>query len=168
MSHRFDPTVLREYDIRGVVGRTLGAEDARAIGRSFATVLRRAGGRRVAVGYAGRLSSPMLEAGLVDALTAGGVDVVRIGMGPTPMLYYAEASAQDIDGGIQVTGSHNPADHNGFKFVLQGRPFFGEAIQELGRLAAGPARDAPNRAGRIEDREVLPAYVDRLLPGLRS
>lgn len=164
MGHRFDPTVLREYDIRGVVGRTLGVDDARAIGRSFATVLRRAGGRKVAVGYDGRLSSPMLEAALVDALLAGGVDVVRIGMGPTPMLYYAEASAQDIDGGIQVTGSHNPADHNGFKFVLQGHAFFGEDIQQLGRLAADG--EWLEGQGRSEYREVLAAYVDRLLLGL--
>ena len=174
MSHRFDPTVLREYDIRGIVGRTLGADDARAVGRGFATLLQRVGGRRVAVGYDGRLSSPMLEAALVDGLLAGGADVVRIGMGPTPMLYYAEASAQDVQGGIQVTGSHNPADHNGFKFVLQGAPFFGEDIQQLGRLALdgegapgdGLQPQGPKRAGRSEDREMLAAYVGRLLQGL--
>ena len=83
----------------------------------------------------GGISSPELEAALVDGLTAGGVDVVRIGMGPTPMLYYAEATLE-VDGGIQITGSHNPADYNGFKMVLQHRPFFGEDIQKLGRLAA--------------------------------
>ena len=162
--HRFDPTVLREYDIRGVVGETLGAKDARAIGRSFATVLRRAGGGKLAVGYDGRLSSPMLEQALVEGVMAGGVDVVRIGMGPTPMLYYAEASAEDVDGGVQVTGSHNPADHNGFKLVLQGRPFFGADISALGRMAA--AGDWLGGAGHCDNREVLPAYVERLLTGL--
>ena len=113
MTHRFDPTSLREYDIRGIVGSTLGPDDARAIGRGFATLLRRAGGTRVAVGRDGRTSSPMLETALVEGLTASGVDVVRIGMGPTPMLYYAEATLA-VDAGVQVTGSHNPADYNGF------------------------------------------------------
>ncbi|RZL98323.1 MAG: phosphomannomutase, partial [Sphingomonas sp.] len=80
MSHRFDPTVLREYDIRGVVGDMLGAADAHAVGRSFATCIRHAGGHRVVVGRDGRLSSPMLEEALVEGLAAGGVDVVRIGL----------------------------------------------------------------------------------------
>ena len=136
MSHLFDPTVLREYDIRGIIGETLGAEDARAIGRGFATLLRRAGGTKVAVGYDGRVSSPMLEHALVEGLTCSGVDVVRVGMGPTPMLYYAEASMEDVQGGIQITGSHNPANYNGFKMVFMGRPFFGEDIKQLGTMAA--------------------------------
>ena len=131
MSHRFHPTVLREYDIRGIIGETLGPDDARAIGRGFATLLRRAGGKTVAVGYDGRVSSPMLAHALCEGLTASGCDVVQIGMGPTPMLYYAEASAEELDGGIQITGSHNPANYNGFKMVFQGRPFFGEDIQAM-------------------------------------
>lgn len=164
MSHTFDPTVLREYDIRGIIGETLGADDARAIGRGFATLLRQAGGRKVAVGYDGRVSSPMLESALIEGLTASGCDVVRIGVGPTPMLYYAEASADDVDGGIQITGSHNPANYNGFKMVFQGRPFFGEDILTIGRLAAaGEWRDG---TGEVESREVLPAYIDRLMEGL--
>ncbi len=165
-SHRFEPTILREYDIRGVVGATLGAEDAYAVGRSFATVVRRSGGSRVVVGYDGRLSSPMLEAALVEGLTAGGLDVVRIGLGPTPMLYYAEASMADVDGGIQITGSHNPRDHNGFKFVLGGHPFFGADIQGLGTMAA--AGDWESGSGRAEERSVLEAYVERLLHGLEG
>src|SRR3546814_18324685 len=98
MTHRFDPTSLREYDIRGIVGTTLGAADATAIGRGFATCVRRAGGRRVAVGYDGRVSSPELEQALIEGLTASGVDVIRVGMGPTPMLSYAEAT-REVDGG---------------------------------------------------------------------
>ncbi|MFA7603405.1 MAG: phosphomannomutase/phosphoglucomutase [Novosphingobium sp.] len=166
MTYQFDPTVLREYDIRGVIGETLGVEDARAIGRGFATLLRRAGGRKVAVGYDGRVSSPILEDALVEGLTGSGVDVVRIGMGPTPMLYYAEASAEDVDGGIQITGSHNPANYNGFKMVFQGRPFFGDEIQELGHMAA--AGDWMHGMGTSERREVLDAYIDRLLQGLEG
>jgi phosphomannomutase len=164
MTHRFDPTVLREYDIRGVIGKTLGPDDARAIGRGFATLLRRAGGSKVAVGCDGRTSSPMLEAALVEGLTASGVDVVRVGMGPTPMLYYAEASAEDVHGGIQITGSHNPPDYNGFKMVFQGRPFFGADILRLGELAQ--AGDWLEGSGSVEQRDVIEAYIDRMLQAL--
>jgi phosphomannomutase len=164
MTHQFHPTVLREYDIRGIIGETLGAEDARAIGRGFGTLLRRAGGKRVAVGYDGRVSSPMLEHALVEGLTASGCDVRRIGVGPTPMLYYAEASADDVDGGIQITGSHNPANYNGFKMVFQGRPFFGADIQELGRMAA--QGDWDDGSGSVEQVEVMDAYVDRLVSAI--
>ena len=164
MPHQFDPTVLREYDIRGIIGETLGADDARAIGRTFGSMLREAGGRKVAVGYDGRVSSPMLEHALVEGLTASGVDVVRVGMGPTPMLYFAAASEEDVDGGIQITGSHNPANYNGFKMVFQGRPFFGSDIQELGRRAA--AGEWLDGVGETEAKDVMPAYIDKLLSGL--
>ncbi len=166
MSHQFHPTVLREYDIRGIIGETLGVEDARAIGRAFATLLRDAGGKKVAVGYDGRTSSPMLEQALVEGLTASGCDVVRIGMSATPMLYYAEASVQDVDGGIQITGSHNPANYNGFKMVFQGRPFYGHDILLLGKLAAeGVWLDG---SGTVEQRDVLDAYISRMLEGLEG
>ncbi len=164
MTYNFDPTILREYDIRGIIGETLGPDDARAIGRSFATLLREAGGTKVAVGYDGRVSSPTLEHALIEGLTASGCDVVRVGMGPTPMLYYAEASAEEVHGGIQITGSHNPPNYNGFKMVFQGRPFFGEDIQRLGRVAAdGAWRDG---TGTVEDRAILEEYIERLLTGL--
>ena len=161
MSHQFHPTVLREYDIRGIIGETLGPDDARAIGRGFATLLRRAGGSRVAVGYDGRVSSPTLEHALVEGLNASGCDVVRIGLGPTPMLYYAEASAEDVDGGIQITGSHNPANYNGFKMVFQGRPFFGADILKIGEMAA--AGDWDDGSGTHESRDVEDAYIDALM-----
>lgn len=164
MSHQFHPTVLREYDIRGIVGETLGEADAYAIGRGFATLLGRAGGKKVAVGYDGRTSSPMLEEALVRGINDAGLDAVRIGLGPTPMLYYAEASAEDVQGGIQITGSHNPANYNGFKMVFLGRPFFGDDIQQLGRMAA--AGDWAEGQGTHERREVLAAYVARMLEGL--
>ena len=164
MSHQFHPTVLREYDIRGIIGETLGEADAYAIGRGFATLLGREGGRKVAVGYDGRTSSPMLEEALVRGINDAGLDAVRIGLGPTPMLYYAEASAEDVQGGIQITGSHNPANYNGFKMVFLGRPFFGDDIQQLGRMAA--AADWAEGQGTHERREVLSAYVARMLEGL--
>ena len=161
-AHVFHPTMLREYDIRGVVGDTLTAADARAIGRSFATLIRRAGGRRIAVGYDGRLSSPMLEEALVEGINAAGVDALRVGLGPTPMLYYA-ASTEEVDGGIQITGSHNPPDYNGFKMVFQGRPFFGADIRRIGEMAA--AGDWDSGEGGSQRIDIVDAYVDRLVEG---
>jgi phosphomannomutase len=161
VGHRFDPTVLREYDIRGVVGKTLSAADARAIGGAFAAIIREKSGKACATGYDGRLSSPELEGALVDGLAEGGVDVLRIGLGPTPMLYYA-AATEAVDGGVMVTGSHNPPDYNGFKLVLGGKPFFGHAIQRLGEIAAaGTASARP--PGRVETRALAARYVARLL-----
>src|SRR3954464_1554891 len=160
MSHRFNPTSLREYDIRGVVGETLGEDDAEAVGRSFGTFVRRAGGRRVAVGRDGRDSSPGLEARLGEGLRKGGCDAVRIGLGPTAMLYYAEAEL-GVDGGIQITGSHNPSPYNGFKMGLKPPGFLGARIQELGRLSA--AGDWEEGEGNVSDQEVMDRYVDRLL-----
>jgi phosphomannomutase len=127
--------MLREYDIRGIVGRTLHREDAFAIGRCFGSVVARASGTTVAVGYDGRISSSDLEASLVAGLKESGMEVIRIGRGPTPMLYYA-ATVLKTGGAVMLTGSHNPPDYNGFKLVLQGRPFFGTQIRDLGRMAA--------------------------------
>lgn len=162
MAHVLAPAILREYDIRGTVGRNLGVADAVAIGRSFATRVRQAGGTRVAVGRDGRLSSPELEAALVEGLNAGGVDVVRIGVGPTPMLYYAEATLE-VDAGVHVTGSHNPRDDNGFKMVLGHRSFYGADVVDLARIAAAGAWS--EGAGTAVDLEVCEAYVGRLMAG---
>ena len=167
MTYQFHPTSLREYDIRGVIGETLGAEDARAIGRGFGTLLRRAGGTRAAVGWDGRESSPMLAEALVDGLTKSGVDVVRVGLGPTPMLYYAEA-VLEVDGGIQITGSHNPPSYNGFKMVFQHRPFFGEDIQTIGKMAAEGDWDEAEERGQVTDYDILDQYVERLTAGYQG
>ena len=160
MSHDFNPTSLREYDIRGVIGKTLGPDDAWAVGRSFGTLVRRDGGSTVAVGRDGRASSPELQTALVRGLTESGVDVVRVGLGPTPMLYFAEAELE-VDGGIMITGSHNPADYNGFKMVFFGRAFFGADIRKLGAMAA--AGDWDSGDGQVSDEAVIDRYVERLL-----
>ncbi len=157
--HGFHPSILREYDIRGIVGETLGVEDARALGRAFGSEVVRGGGRLVCVGYDGRLSSPELEAALVEGLAACGLEVRRVGRGPTPMLYYA-TKVMEADGGVQVTGSHNPPNHNGFKMMLGGRSFFGEDIKRLGGIAA--AGDFVEGEGRVADAPVIDEYVERL------
>ena len=160
-SHRFDPTTLREYDIRGIVGQSLHEADAYAIGRVFGSIIARKGGSVVAVGRDGRLSGPALEAALVRGLVASGLRVLRMGVGPTPMLYYLDR-AREADGAIQVTGSHNPPDHNGFKMVLGHKPFFGQAIQELGRMAAA-GEVVPEAQGVVEEVAITEEYVARIL-----
>lgn len=162
MRHVFHPSILREYDIRGTVGATLAVADARAIGCAFGTVIRRGGGERVTVGRDGRNSSPMLEAALVEGLLSTGIDVVRIGVGPSPMLYYAERT-EEVDGGVQVTGSHNPREDNGFKLVAGGRPFFGAAIAHLAALAQAGEQEIG--AGRATEVDLLDRYVARLAAG---
>jgi phosphomannomutase len=166
--HDFHPTSLREYDIRGIIGETLGEDDAYAIGRGFATLLRRDAGDdarlTVAVGYDGRLSSPALEAALIAGLNDSGVDAVSVGLGPTPMLYFAECVLEEVQGGIQITGSHNPANYNGFKMVFQGRPFFGADIRRLGELAADG--DWLPGSGQARSHDILDDYVARLVAGL--
>ncbi len=163
-SHEFHSTSLREYDIRGIIGETLGNDDAYAIGRGFGTLIARAGGSAVATGYDGRTSSPVLEDALIEGLNDAGVDAVSIGMGPTPMLYYAECVLEQVQGGIEITGSHNPANYNGFKMVFQGRPFFGADIQKLGAMAAsGDWKTAADDAvGTIERIDIIDEYVARL------
>ncbi len=163
--HRFDPTVLREYDIRGVVGKTLFPADARGLGRAYATLLSRRGGRSVAVGYDGRLSSPELEAALVEGLMASGLEVTRIGLGPTPMLYFAVFHLP-ADGGVMVTGSHNPPDHNGFKMMLGRQSVHGETIRGLGEIAAAGAFESAT--GSVRETPVFEAYVERLLADYRG
>ncbi|MBM3648602.1 MAG: phosphomannomutase/phosphoglucomutase [Alphaproteobacteria bacterium] len=163
-AHKFDPTILREYDIRGVVGRQVHAADARAIGRSFGSIVRREGGKRVALGYDGRLSSPELARACIEGLTAAGVDVVTIRLAATPMLYFSVYHL-DADGGIQITGSHNPPDYNGFKMMLGKKSFFGDEIQKLGAMA-GKA-DWESGQGKVEEKNILSAYAARLLQDVK-
>jgi phosphomannomutase len=160
MAHQFNRTILREYDVRGIVGSTLTQADAYALGRSYAALAVQEGARRVAVGRDGRTHSPELEEALVRGLTEGGLDVIRIGMGPSPMLYFAVATLE-VQGGIQVTGSHNPADYNGFKLLLNDRSVFGAEIQDLGRRAA--EGDWSEGRGEIQEADIIDDYVDALV-----
>jgi len=158
-AHRFDPTILREYDVRGIVGETLSADDARTLGVTFGTRLVESGGGSVAVGYDGRGSSPGLAEALVAGLLSCGLDVRQVGMGPTPMLSFA-IKHLPADGGVMVTGSHNPPEYNGFKMTLQGAPFFGADIQALADLAAsGEFASGKGTADEIDLREIYAARL---------
>ncbi len=159
-THRFDATILREYDVRGVIGSTLHAADARALGRAFGTIVAETGGRRVAVGRDGRVSSPDMAAATIEGLRAAGIDVLDVGGCPTPALYFAVHHLK-ADGGIMITGSHNPPDYNGFKMMLGTAPFFGPDIQRLGEIASAGGFAAGQ--GSLQSVPVLDAYVARLL-----
>ncbi len=168
-AHILDPTILREYDIRGIVGESLGEADAHAIGRAFATVaiekgaIEKGAAPVICVGYDGRLSSPALEAALALGLRAGGADVLRVGLGPTPMLYFA-THLLEADGGVMITGSHNPPEYNGIKMVLGGASFYGAAIQDLGRrVQAGDLAGDTSDAGVARQVSVREEYVARLV-----
>jgi len=164
-AHRFDPTVLREYDIRGIVGETLNKADAFALGCAFGTKIRRDGGKNVCVGYDGRRSSVPFSEQLIAGLLSTGCDVENIGLGPTPMLYFA-VKDRKADGGIMITGSHNPSEYNGFKMTLQNSSVFGKAITELGDIAANG--DFETGAGELTTPDIQDEYVARLLKDLKS
>lgn len=155
------PSILREYDIRGVYQKTFFVEDAFAIGRSFGSLIIRQKGKKVVVGYDGRVSSPDLESALVDGLKKCGLEVIRIGKGPTPLLYYA-SKVMEADGAIMVTASHNPKEYNGMKFVMGGKSFYGQQIQELGRqIAQGDV--VPEGIGSVRKVDISEEYITRIL-----
>ncbi|NVK17934.1 MAG: phosphomannomutase/phosphoglucomutase [Methylocystaceae bacterium] len=159
MSTSINPTILREYDIRGIVGDTFTEEVVETLGRAFGTRIKRAGGESVCVGYDGRLSSPGLAAAAVRGLSSCGLNVYEVGRGPTPMLYYA-TYALDSDAGLMITGSHNPPDYNGMKMMMSGLSFFGADIQDLGRIAE--EEDFEAGEGTTEQRPMLDEYVARI------
>src|SRR5512140_3615156 len=128
MSTRFNPLIFREYDIRGIAETELTDEVAVMVGRAYGTYMRRAGARHVTVGQDVRLSSPRLAEHLAEGILSTGLDVTRLGVTPTPALYCSIAQLK-TDGGVQVTGSHNPIEYNGFKMCQGLGSVFGEAIQ---------------------------------------
>ena len=159
--------VFREYDIRGVIGEEINLDGARALGKAFATkVGRETGGRKIVVGYDGRLSSPELEQALVMGLMDAGAQVMRIGLGPTPLLYFASHYLK-ADGGMMITGSHNPPDFNGFKMVMANNPVYGEQIQELQRVIEQADFDIVP-GGTQASKDLQDVYVQALLNDFKT
>ncbi len=163
--HTFNPTVLRKYDIRGIVGETLSVDDAIALGRTYGSIVGENGGKFVCVGRDGRLSSPDMLDALASGFLASGINVVDIGLAATPMLYYA-SKMLDAPGAIMITGSHNPPNYNGFKLVLANSPFWADQIQQLGKRSA--AGDWIEGQGEKLELYVLESYVSRLCRDYRS
>ncbi|MCP5382626.1 MAG: phosphomannomutase/phosphoglucomutase [Kordiimonadaceae bacterium] len=160
VKHQFNNTILREYDIRGVVGDTLKESDAEALGRAFGTLIIRNGGQKICLGYDGRLSSPNMEKAILKGLLSTGLDVIKIGLGPSPMLYFSVYEL-DADGGIMITGSHNPPEYNGFKMMIGKGGCYGETIKKLGRLSA--EGDLEEGQGTASEVDIFDRYINRML-----
>jgi phosphomannomutase/phosphoglucomutase len=160
-----DPGIFKAYDIRGIVERNLGPDVVRRIGRALGVRIRAAGGTDAVVGRDGRLSGPLLGAGLIEGLRDAGVNVVNIGMVTTPVVYYATVEL-GAGSGVAVTGSHNPPDYNGLKMVVAGNAIYGEVITALGRdVAAGPGLKLPaaERGSLRHDESLLARYIARIV-----
>ena len=158
------PSIFKAYDIRGIVPTTVTEQVAEGIGKAFGTIALAQGETKVAVGRDGRLSGPSLSNALVRGLVAVGIVVIDVGMVTTPMLYFAASTA--CSSGIQVTGSHNPKDYNGFKMVMAGRAIYGEDIQALRRMMEHESwtlRDG----GWVRNLNVLAAYQARIVSDIR-
>ena len=158
-------SIFKAYDIRGLVPSTINEEMAEALGKAFGTVALAEGEKMVAVGRDGRLSGPALSAALMRGLAAAGIDVVDVGMVTTPMLYFAANTL--CTSGIQVTGSHNPKDYNGFKMVLAGRAIFGEEIQALRAMMEAESWLLPEINGKVSTENVEAAYRQRITSDIK-
>jgi phosphomannomutase/phosphoglucomutase len=163
-----NPVIFREYDIRGTVGKELSEEFARLLGRAYATLAKENGQNRIGIGHDCRLSSPGYAQALAEGLADGGIDVVLTGMGPTPQLYYS-VFANDLGGGIQVTGSHNPPDMNGFKILLGKQTLSGPQIQDLKVRCESVLGETPKgKRGTISNLEVRPSYITSIIENSQS
>ena len=162
--HKFDPSVLREYDIRGIINDTLTANDAHAIGAIFGSVINKNDGHSVVVGRDGRHSSLEIEKNLIEGLISQGLKVFKIGLCPTPQLYFGVHHLR-ADGGIMITGSHNPPDYNGFKMMLGHGPFFGQDIKDMAKTPYN--RTKIIEGGQQIQLDIQDAYLHRVLEGLR-
>jgi phosphomannomutase len=165
-SHVFHPSIIREYDIRGIVDKNLNTDDLYAIGRAFGTMVVRAGGLKVGLCYDGRHSSP----GFADAMTKGlldcGLHIEDYGIAPTPLVNYA-LKERNLDGAIAITGSHNPPEYNGIKTALRSGPVYGAAIQEIARIAAsGDVVSA--KGGQVTKITIYEEYINRLVSAYQS
>ncbi|MCK6426142.1 MAG: phosphomannomutase/phosphoglucomutase [Burkholderiaceae bacterium] len=165
---QIDASAFKAYDIRGIVGRAIDETFAEHLGRAFGSEAVRAGERAVAVGRDGRVSGPSLAAALMRGLASTGLEVIDLGAVTTPMLYYVAATRADLGcrSGIQVTGSHNPKDYNGFKMVLAGVAIHGEAIQRL-RQRMETEDYLQAQAGAIRSLDILPEYSQRIVGDCR-
>ena len=160
---QLNPSIFKAYDIRGIVPSTINPEVAHALGLAFGTVAMHQGERTVAVGRDGRLSGAQLAQALIAGLQEAGLAVIDVGQVTTPMLYFAAHTL--CTSGIQITGSHNPKDYNGFKMVLAGQAIYGDAIQALHRIMADQTWQ-PQAGGTVRQENVLPAYIQRIVGGI--
>lgn len=159
-----NPNIFREYDIRGQVPEELNRETAFRLGLSFGAYYQSSGAKRIALGRDCRLSSQELRLGVIEGMMDAGIHVKEVGMVPTPLLYFS-LHHLDVDGGIQITGSHNPPEYNGFKICLGKTTIYGEEIQKLRRI--GESGSFPKGKGSVESKEVIQPYQEEVLKRIR-
>ncbi|WP_027350624.1 phosphomannomutase/phosphoglucomutase [Halotalea alkalilenta] len=157
-------SAFRAYDIRGVVGRDISTYGVRLLGQAIGSEARRRGEQSIVVGRDGRLSGPELAGALIEGIRAAGVEAIDVGRVPTPVVYFAAATLEGTRSGVAVTGSHNPADYNGFKIVLAGETLANQAITDLHRRIE--AEDFTTGDGQLRQHDVRPAYLERILSGI--
>ena len=160
-----NPGIFREYDIRGILGKDITGELAFHIGRALGTILSKAGKTHLIVGRDCRPSGVDLSHELMRGAQNSGLRVTDIGMVPTPLQYWA-IQHLNADGGVEITGSHNPSDYNGFKISLQGTPFYGQDIQELYKLIV--SEDYIEASGTLDEQNLVDAYIDELSNNLHT
>ncbi|MGH7009049.1 MAG: phosphomannomutase/phosphoglucomutase [Stellaceae bacterium] len=158
-----NPAILRDDDIRGIVGQTLDATDAAALGAAFGTLVAERGGRTVVLGFDGRVTSRALAVAFAGGMITAGMQVARVGLGPTPMLQFARIQLR-ADAAVMVTGSHDPPEYNGFKLSVHGRSLTQTEIWQLGDAAARGAFASGD--GLMLNRPALDSYVERLSDAL--
>jgi phosphomannomutase/phosphoglucomutase len=158
------PNIFREYDIRGRVPEELNRDTAYRLGQCFGTYYQSFGAKRISLGRDCRLSSPDLRRGVMEGMTDAGIDVKEVGVVPTPLLYFS-LHHLDVDGGIQITGSHNPPEYNGFKICLGKTTIYGEEIQKLRSIEEEGS--FPQGKGSAESEEVIQPYHEEILKRIR-
>lgn len=160
LTHEFNSRILKAYDIRGIVGEEIKDTDPYFVGRTFATVVKRKGGKLITLGFDGRADSEKFSKEVARGMNDCGINVINIGLVPTPVLYFSVPHFKS-DAGLMITASHNPKEFNGFKMLLKDRPFFGNDIQELGKMAI--AGDFEDGKGSTKEVDIKDIYLDRIL-----
>ena len=156
-NHTFNKTILREYDIRGIFEKDLNLIDALFLGKSFATLLKKKKLKNVVIGYDGRISSLKIEKELVKGLLSKGIKVYKIGLVPTPLLYFSMYSSK-LDSGIMITGSHNPPNYNGFKMLLKNKNIFGKDILDIAKISS-KGEFCKNKKGKVKKISMMNKYL---------
>ena len=156
-NHTFNKTILRAYDIRGIFEKDLNLIDALFLGKSFATLLKKKKLKNVVIGYDGRISSLKIEKELVKGLLSKGIKVYKIGLVPTPLLYFSMYSRK-LDSGIMITGSHNPPSYNGFKMLLKNKNIFGKDILDIAKISS-KGEFCKNKKGKVKKISMMNKYL---------
>jgi phosphomannomutase len=160
MKHTFNPVILRKYDIRGLYNQDFTLEDGYYIARCFAELVKSSGPKTVTLGYDGRISSPDLEKSITKGLRDSGIDVIQIGLVPTPILYFSIKELK-AGGGIMITGSHNTGDYNGIKMALYDRPVWGKDIESFPNIVKKLPN--PKKKGNVQQYNATTPFIEKMV-----